>query len=167
MIYVTNESEQNEAFALSHLQNGRVDGVLISVSSKTVNKEHFLQIEKQELPLVFFDRVFDDYDTPKVTTDDFDSGFKATEHLIRQGCKRVAYLLISKNLSIGINRMEGYLEALRKNNIKLDKSLIVDCTNDKEKNNSLLEALLKSSKRPDGIFASVEHLAVSAYQVSQ
>jgi len=165
LIYVTNESDQNEALALSHLQNGRVDGVLISVSSKTVNKEHFHQLEKQELPLVFFDRVFDDYDTAKVTTDDFDSGFKATDHLVKQGCKRIAYLLISKNLSIGMNRMEGYLEALRKNNIKPDKKLIVDCTNDKDRNEALITSLLKSKQRPDGIFASVEHLAITSYQV--
>jgi LacI family transcriptional regulator len=165
LIYVTNESDEVESQALSHFQNGRVDGVLISVSSKTINDDALLNIQKQGLPLVFFDRVRDEFDTSKVTTDDFDSGFKATEHLIQQGCKRIAYLLISKNLSIGINRMQGYLEALNKHHIRQDKKLIIECTNDRDKNYALIENLLSGRQRPDGIFASVEHLAITSYHV--
>jgi LacI family transcriptional regulator len=165
LIYVTNENYDIESGVLGHLQNGRVDGVIISITSQTVNREHLLQIEKKGLPLVFFDRVCDEFETAKITTDDFESGFKATDHLIRQGCKRIAYLQISKNLSIGMHRMEGYLEALKKNHIPEDRQLIIDCTNSKEKNYELLHNLLESSERPDGIFASVEHLAVTSYHV--
>ena len=165
LIYVTNESDKIESESLKHLQNGRVDGLLISVSNKTVTDENLLQIQEQGIPVVFFDRVRDEFETAKVTTDDFESGFKAAEHLIQQGCKRIAYLQISKHLSIGMSRMRGYLEALKKNNLKEDKKLIVDCVDDKEKNYALIEALLKSKERPDGIFASVEHLAITSYLV--
>ena len=165
LIYVTNENDKIEDESLKHLQNGRIDGLLISVSNKTVTDENLRKIQEQGTPLVFFDRVCDEFETAKVTTDDFDSGFKAAEHLIQQGCKRVAYLQISKNLSIGMNRMRGYLEALKKHAIKEDRKLIVDCVDDKEKNYAMIEALLKSKDRPDGIFASVEHLAITTYQV--
>jgi LacI family transcriptional regulator len=165
LIYVTNESDKVEADSLKHLQNGRIDGLLISVSNKTVNDQALYQIQEQGLPLVFFDRVRDEFDTPKVTTDDFESGFKAAEHLIQQGCKKIAYLQISKNLSIGMNRMQGYLEALKKYNLPQDKKMILDCVDDHEKNYELVESLLKSPERPDGIFASVEHLAIAAYGV--
>lgn len=165
LIYVTNESDKVESESLQHVLSGRVDGLLISVSNKTIHDDHLLQIQKQGLPLVFFDRVRDEFDTAKVTTDDFESGFKATEHLIQQGCKRIAYLLISKNLSIGTNRMNGYLEALKKYHIHQDKKLIIECTNDKDKNYALIESVLSSRHRPDGVFASVEHLAITSYQV--
>jgi LacI family transcriptional regulator len=165
LIYVTNESDKIESESLKHLQNGRVDGLLISVSNKTVNEESLIRIQEQGIPLVFFDRVRDEFDTAKVTTDDFESGFKAAEHLIQQGCKKIAYLQISKSLSIGMNRMNGYLEALKKFNLPQDKKLIIDCIDDKEKNYASIETLLKSKDRPDGIFASVEHLAITSYQV--
>ena len=165
LIYVTNENDKVESDSLQHVQSGRVDGLLISVSSKTINDEHLLNIQKQGLPIVFFDRVLDEFETAKITTDDFDSGFKATEHLIQQGCKKIAYLLISKNLSIGTNRMQGYLEALKKYQIKEDRKLIIECTADKDKNYGLLETLLSSRQKPDGIFASVEHLAITSYLV--
>jgi len=165
LIYVTNENDKIESESLKHLQNGRIDGLLISVSNKTVNDEDLLRIQEQGIPLVFFDRVRDEFETAKVTTDDFESGFKAAEHLIRQGCKRIAYLQISNNLSIGMNRMRGYLEALKQYNLKQEKKLIVDCVDDREKNYASIEALLKSKERPDGIFASVEHLAITSYLV--
>jgi LacI family transcriptional regulator len=165
LIYVTNESDKIESESLQHFQSGRIDGLLISVSNKTVHDQDLLRIQEQGIPLVFFDRVRDEFETAKVTTDDFESGFKAAEHLIQQGCKRIAYLQISKNLSIGMNRMRGYLEALKKYNLKEDKKLIIDCVDDREKNYALIQALLKSKERPDGIFASVEHLAITSYLV--
>jgi len=165
LIYVTNENDKIESESLKHLQNGRIDGLLISVSNKTVNDEDLIRIQEQGIPLVFFDRVRDEFETAKVTTDDFESGFKAAEHLIKQGCKRIAYLQISNNLSIGMNRMRGYLEALKQYNLKEEKKLIVDCVDDREKNYASIEALLKSKERPDGIFASVEHLAITSYLV--
>ena len=54
LIYVTNESDKIESESLKHLQNGRVDGLLISVSNKTVNEDSLLQIQEQGIPLVFF-----------------------------------------------------------------------------------------------------------------
>ena len=165
LIYLTHEDYAIEAEVLKHLQNGRVDGVLISISSKTVKKDHFKELKQTGLPMIFFDRVCDEIQTAKVTTDDYESGYKATQHLIERQCKRIAYLLVSKNLSIGINRMQGYLDALKNNNIKVDSKLIVNGSNDKDRNFLLIEKLLKTDSRPDGLFASVEHLAVTSYHV--
>jgi LacI family transcriptional regulator len=165
LIYVTNENDQIESEALKHLQNGRVDGLLISVSNKTVTDEHLLRIQEQGLPIVFFDRVRDEFETAKVTTDDFESAFKAAEHLVQRGCKKIAYLQISKKLSIGVNRMRGYLEALNKYKLEQDRKWVVDCVDNREKNYEMIKALLKSKDRPDGIFASVEHLAITSYLV--
>lgn len=165
LIYVTNEDYEIESDVLNHLQSGRVDGVIISISSKTVKKDHLWKIQRQGLPLVFFDRVCDEFDTAKITTDDYNSGFRATEHLLNQGCERIAYLLISKNLSTGMLRMKGYMDALKKNKITLNNQLIVDCDAIKEKNYLQVTKLLKSRQKPDGIFASVESLALTAYHV--
>src|SRR5574337_1126568 len=165
LIYVTNENDKIETESLRHLQNGRIDGLLISVSNKTVNDENLQQLQQQGTPIVFFDRVRDDFETAKVTTDDFESGFKAAEHLIQQGCKKIAYLQIFKNLSIGVNRMNGYLEALKKYNLPQDKKLVIDCVDDRQTNYAMIGTLLKAKDRPDGIFASVEHLAITTYQV--
>ena len=165
LIYLTHEDFQKETAILRHLQSGRVDGVMISLSSETNNIDHLVDLQQRGLPIVFFDRVSEQMETAKVTTDDYESGIKATEHLLEEGCKRIAYLLVSENLSIGVNRMQGYKDALLKNKIPIDNKMIVECSNDNDNNFSLVEKLLSGKNRPDGIFASVEKLAITSYHV--
>ncbi len=163
LIYLTHEDMQKEVSVVKLLQNGRVDGIMISLSEETSNTSHLDELK--EMPLVFFDRVAEYIAVPKVTTDDYDSGMNATEHLIRNGCKRIAFLSISQNLSISQKRMMGYLEALKRNKINRDNSLIVNCTGGDKKNTDAIRKLLKRKNRPDGIFASVEKLALSTYEI--
>ncbi len=165
LIYLTHEDMQKEVAIIKLLQNGRVDGIMISLSEQTTSTAHLEELK--DMPLVFFDRVVEHIDAPKVTTDDKNSGFIATDHLIKNGCKRIAFLSISQNLSISKKRMSGYLEALKKNKIERDNSLMLTCTGDDKKNGNFIRKLLKRKNRPDGIFASVEKLAISTYEICE
>lgn len=165
LIYLTHEDPEKEIAIARHLQSGRVDGIVMSVSSRTKNTEHLVELYHKQIPIVFFDRVCDDIDTAKVTTDDYESGYKATEHLIENHCKRIAYLQISQNLSIGKKRMLGYANALLKHGIEYNDSLILTCEHDNEENYNLIRQLLTTDTAIDGIFASVEKLAITTYYV--
>lgn len=167
LIYLTHEDMLKEVAVTRLLQNGRVDGVMISLSSQTTDTRHFQELKEKGIPLVFFDRVTEEIDSPKITTDDYNSGMKATEHLIANGCVKIAFVSISQNLSITNKRMSGYLEALKKHNIKHDNSFVLSCNGDDEKNKDMIRKLLKKKNRPDAIFASVEKLAVATYEVCE
>src|SRR5437870_6800506 len=112
LIYLTHESFLKEENILKDFQSGRVDGILLSVSDETSNSDHVKKVISAGIPVVFFDRICEDVDTVRVITDDFESSYNATTHLIQKGCERIAYLSISANLSISNNRMEGYKKAL-------------------------------------------------------
>jgi LacI family transcriptional regulator len=163
LIYLTHEDMQREVSIIRLLQNGRVDGIMISMSEHTTDTTHLEELK--EMPLVFFDRVVEHIDVPKVTNDDYNCGFTSTEHLIQNGCKRIAFLSISQKLSISKERLRGYLDALKKNKIDRDNSLIVSCSGNDDENNDLIRKLLRRKNRPDGIFASVEKLAISTYEI--
>lgn len=167
LIYQTHDDVQQEISIAKHLQNGRVDGVLISLSSQTEDTKHLQDLKNEGIPIVFFDRVAEDIDAPKITTNDYESGFNAAEHLIENGCKNIAFLSISNKLSIANNRMNGYADALRKHGLKPEKKLIINCDTDKEKNKILITNLLKQTNRPDAIFACVEELAVASYEICE
>ena len=167
LIYLTHEDMQKEVAITKLLQNGRVDGIMMSLSEQTSDITHLEALKEMNIPLVFFDRIVDGLDAPKVTTDDYNCGIKATEHLIENGCKQIAFLSISQHLSISNKRMEGYLEALHRNNLPANNDLIVACDRDEAKNNELIQELLKRENRPDGIFASVEKLAISTYKICE
>ncbi|TKC61082.1 LacI family transcriptional regulator [Pedobacter hiemivivus] len=162
LIYATDDVYEKEVSFIQHLHNGRADGIIMSVSGEANDHNYLNELTQKRLPLVFFDRVYEDIITPRVITNDYDSSFSATQHLIKQGCKRIAYLVINKNLSIGKFRMQGYIDALLKYNIPYDDRLVVDCTNSYSKNNVILKQMLTELK-PDGVFTSVERLAFATY----
>ena len=162
LIYATDDDYQKEVSFIRHLHNGRADGIIMSVSGEANDHTYLNELTQKRLPLVFFDRVYEDIITPRVITNDYDSSFSATQHLIKQGCTRIAYLVINKNLSIGKFRMQGYIDALLKYKIPYDESLVIDCTNSYSKNNVILKKVLTELK-PDGVFTSVERLAFATY----
>lgn len=165
LIYVTDDDYQKEVDFIRHLHNGRADGIIMSASGEANNHSYLNRLGGKRLPLVFFDRVYEDIDVPRVVTNDYDSSFKATEHLIQQGCRKIAYLVVNKSLSIGKTRMQGYIDALEKHQLEFDDKFIIDCSNSYEENNIIIKEALKELK-PDGIFASVERLAFAAYYAS-
>jgi LacI family transcriptional regulator len=69
-------------------------------SSKNLDLEHFKELKIKGLPIVFFDRVPQDYAAHKVTTDNFAGAYQATKHLIEQGYRKIAHLTTTSWLSI-------------------------------------------------------------------
>ena len=72
-----------------------------------------------------FDRITDEVECDKVIVDDFDSGQNVTPPLIDLGCKNIALISSSNNLSVGKLRAEGYLKALKINNIEINEKIII------------------------------------------
>ena len=164
LIYLTHESFENEKNILKEFQCGRVDGVLISVSSETSQGDHINDLILNGVPVIFFDRICEKVETAMITTDDWESGYKATEHLIQQGCDKIAFLSISKKLSMSGKRLTGYFQALTDYKLRVDKKNVLLCTNDEQQNYLLILKLLKKKNRPNGIVASVEKLTTPVYQ---
>lgn len=167
LIYLTHESLEKEISIMKLLQNGRVDGIVMSISSETIDTSHLQEMKNKEIPMVFFDRVAESIVAPQVNTNDQEAGYIGTEHLINKGCKRIAFLSISDHLSISHKRMQGF--QLATNAYKFKKSDVIIQhfgTDDAEARKNLVR-LLKSKRRPDGIFASVEKLALMVYDVCQ
>ena len=164
LIYLTHEDGLREKEILNLLRSGRVDGLMISVSNTTTSFEHLEAWKNSGMPLVFFDRVYENIKVPQITTDDAEASFKATELLLKRGCKKIAFLSLANSLSISIRRKSGYEKALKKYNLT-DNSLTIECSQDDESNREKIRKLLQSSDKPDGIFACVEKFAVNTYEV--
>ncbi|HWJ92960.1 MAG TPA: LacI family DNA-binding transcriptional regulator [Flavisolibacter sp.] len=164
LIYLTHEDHLKEVAFTHHLQSGRVDGVIMSLSDGTKGCTHLDNLRQKGLPVVFFDRIYEKCATAKVTTNDYESGYQATQHLIEQGCKKIAHLRFAQDLSISKKRMEGYIQALKDNDLPFHKKMVIFCNNTEEDYILIKEAL--SSLKPDGIFSSFEKLAMHTYQAS-
>lgn len=165
LIYLTHDNFVNEQSILKNLNNGRVDGVIIFVSSETDHSFHVRQLQAKKIPVIFLGRVCDDIDTAKITTNDFENGKNAALHLINQGCKNISLLTISKSMYFAQPRLEGFRTALRSNGFPFIESNIIYGTKNEEENHKLLTKLMTRKTRPDGIIATGETLTIGAYTV--
>lgn len=163
LVYSTHEDVEREKKIVNLLMNGRADAIVMSVSSQTSDISHLAKLHERGFPLIFFDRICQDIPTTKFITNDYESSYEGTKHLIQQGCRKIAFLMLSKELSITKERYRGYLDALKTAGLSPTPSLQVTCAHDEEKNIEAIRAMLTSADRPDGLFSSVEKLALATY----
>jgi len=151
MLCQSSEMYEREKLNSKVLLGSRVEGVLASISKETLKFGHFEDLIHHNIPLVFFDRIAPPLETDRVVVDDFNGAFKATEYLIKTGCKRIAHLSASQQLQIGYQRKRGYISALEKNRISVDDSLVAHC--DKfDKALEVVPQLMALDNPPDAIF---------------
>jgi len=167
LLYLTYDDPDKEKSIFNFLKSGRVDGIIISTVCKDDDIDHIKEMSSLGLPIIFIDRICQSFPTAKITTDDVDGSFKAVEHLIKKGCKRIGYLYVLQNFSIGKRRLEGYINALKKNNIPVDEKLILKCDQHYDENYKILKDLLLSDYKPDGILSPVEKMAITCYYVCE
>ena len=153
IICQSNETHQTEILNVQALMASRVDGLLISHSRETASFEHIKLHLNKGVPIVHFDRVCNELDTPKVIQEDFKGSFELVEHLIKQGCKRIAIFAGPEKLLISQTRLEGYRKALENNGIVYDKTLVYHGNFQKQESIYALNNWLNLSNPPDGIFA--------------
>lgn len=165
MFCQSNESYEKELLDTKALLSHRVDGILASHSRETSNFAHFQEVKTRGIPLVFFDRIPKDIVAPKVGIDDFAAAKSATQHLIEQGCTRIAHIAGPLALEIGQKRLEGYQSALTDHQLDPSDDLIIEAlAGSKEEGYRCMKSLLAKNQNqiPDGLFANNDISAIGA-----
>jgi len=160
IISQSDESLSIEKANVEALLANRVDGMIVSLSKETIDADHFNKVINTETPIIFFDRVNEDLNTSRVIIDDYEASYKAVEHLIDQGCKRIAHIAGPPNLFNSRKRLEGYKDAIRDHGLFLDKKLIVFSSFQSDEVKPYTDYLLSLKSPPDGIFAVNDNSAV-------
>lgn len=164
MFCQSNESFETEKNNIHTLLSSRVDGLLISLSRETETMDHLTSLQKKNIPLVLFDRVFDEVNTSKVMVDDYEGAYSAVQYLFKTGCKKIAYLGGPKNLSISNHRLNGYKDAIRDNKNIVDPELISNCEHLEDDATSETERILNLKNPPDAIFCFNDPIAIICMQ---
>lgn len=163
LISQSHDSLANEMANAKTLYDSRIHALIVSLAMETDSLEHFNELRDNGTPLVFVDRVPDEANCQKVVIDNFSTGFDATQHLIDQGCRRIAILTGNTNQHIYRERHRGYLEALRSNGLPVDEALVKEgCHQTIEEGSEFTQALLQLTNPPDGIFSTNDMAAVGA-----
>jgi LacI family transcriptional regulator len=155
----SSERYEKEAANAQNLFDKRVDGLIASLAFDTRNLDHYNSFMEKNVPVLFFDRVEQDGKNTVVIIDNAKCGYLATDHLIKQGCKRIAHVTSSLKRNVYSQRYKGYRDALFDNNIPFDESLvIVQDLSEKSGVDAALK-MLKMTPRPDGVFLTNDFVA--------
>ncbi len=165
IISQSNESYDREVLDTKAMFNNRVDGILMSISKETKDYSHIESVHKRGVPIVFFDRKCDAFDSSTVMVDDFQGGYQATEHLIQQGYKKILHIAGPYNLDITRQRKMGHKKALEDHGLTYEPGLIIqdEISTDEEHTKRLTLDFLKNAEyMPDAIFANNDITALGA-----
>lgn len=165
-IFQSRDSVKREIEIAKTLQNRMVDGIVGCLAIETKKSDHFKKLNKLGVPLVFYDRVPSDFETNKIVINDYESAFRATEHLIKIGCKNIGHIAGPQTTGIFQDRLEGYKAALKKYDLNI-KSDLIKYANDLsyEEGVSCANDYLEAGIPVDGIFCANDYTAISVIQV--
>lgn len=164
--FLTNDSLEKEIEMIQQCLLWSVEAVLISLSKETVNLDHLAPLKTANIKCVLLDKVLDNDAFVSVTIDSAYASYKAVSHLIEKGHTNILGIFGNRNFSISQERIKGYKNALKENNLPvLDENIITVEKSDVL--DSILPAILNHNKKITAIFTmSDELLAKSIYHIN-
>src|SRR5690554_346751 len=102
------ESREKEIANAKMMFNSRVDGLLVSLVDDSINIDHFQPFLKKGIPLLFYDRVTTNGAFAGVVIDNVQAAYKATAHLISEGCKNIVHVSNNTKINVYADRLKGF-----------------------------------------------------------
>ncbi|MFK7937011.1 MAG: LacI family DNA-binding transcriptional regulator [Saprospiraceae bacterium] len=118
--FQSNDLLEKEKNCVKMCRNFGVDGLLVCLSKETQSVEHFTQLDRYDIPVVFVDKIIPEQVGATVTIDDFQAAFMAVSHLLTKGYRQIAGVFADPHLAITQQRFAGYKAALEKHGISYD-----------------------------------------------
>ncbi|MBC2277760.1 LacI family transcriptional regulator [Listeria welshimeri] len=156
----TGRNLDKELAYLNMLESKMVDGLIV-ISGADEFGFNYSNAENG-IPYVCIDRQpKDKKDTIFISSNHYQGAFEATEALIHAGAKSPVIFMHSRQSSSAKERLKGFQDALKKNNIQMDPELSIFTMDlqkpDYQKN---IAAFVQKAKKIDGIFAINDHIAI-------
>ena len=167
MINQSNEDGKIELQNLDAIMENRVAGVIASVANVKANKDNYLQLQKLGIPVVLFDRFFEDPNFSKVIINNNQGAKDATEYLIESGRKNIAFYLGLEENPVFEERYHGYLGALEKHKIPVNSKLIIRGGIELEDGIDLITDISKSNIEIDALLCVVDMVALGVISGSR
>lgn len=142
--------------------NQRVDGLIISpLQGDDVDLTYISDIMGKKYPLVMLGRL-KNFSTNSIDINNVESSFEAVSYLIKLGHKNIAYFAGPSYSIHSFERLEGYQNALIKNNIPIKKKYIMQVgshiKNGYESGKQLFSKFKENS--PTGVFCYNDLVAI-------
>lgn len=166
VITVSQELASREKRHIQSLLSMRVDGLIVSITEETKDYAIFEKIIQSNIPLVFIDRVPSIKNVFSVTVDDKGGAFSAVDYFIKNGITKIGHVGGYSHINIGRARLNGFIEAINKNNIPINKNWVIEGGFGEEDGYRGFKEMFKTGSLPEAIFAVTYPVAIGVYEAA-
>jgi len=166
VLTVSEEKAEKEKNHVQFLLSMKMDGLIISITQETTDFAIFQKIIQHNVPIVFVDRAPDMPGISSVTVNDRGGAFAATEYAINKGYKNIAKIGGNNNINIGRQRNEGFFEAMKLYDYKINPDWIIDGGFGHEAGYNGFKSIYKNGKLPEYILAITYPAALGIYEAA-
>lgn len=159
----TNWDTDKEKLYLKTLQEKRVDGIILHPAHND-GETHLYDFQ---IPMILLNKIPGIAEYSSIEIDNVRGGFIATKHLIEAGYKKIAFIGGTESSPSNAERKEGYKLALKKYNIPIDESLIINGKFKSESGYESLKKLIDSGNTPDAVFGGNDVIALGVLHCAQ
>jgi LacI family transcriptional regulator len=167
LIGQSRDDMEREKQIVDAMRRQRVDGLLVSLSKNTRSYEHFEQLKKYNIPVVFFDRVPDTADAYTVSCNLENSSVALVDWLVKKGHQQIGFIKGPDAIIHSKQRLDGYYAGLKKNKLKADAAFVVQTDLGKKKTEDAMHKLLALKDRPTAVIAFNDYVALDAIKYSR
>ena len=140
------------------VQGKRVAGILLLYSRK--NDKLLSYLNKVKVPFTVVGRPYEkEQQITYVDNDNVQTSIDVTNHLIKLGHKRIAFIGGNQQFVVTVDRLKGYKRALEKAKINYDERFVIGEMAVKEEGQAVVEALMKLEKPPTAIITQDDLIA--------
>jgi LacI family transcriptional regulator len=158
ILYTTHRTASKEANYVANLAKGMVDGLLLVLPRSPA--DYIGTLTGRNFPFVLIDHQGTGRNCPAVGATNWQGAYRATEYLIKLGHSRIGFITGSMDLGCSMERLEGYLSALRTHHASDAPELIYEGTFFQPDGYAGASALLDLPNPPSAIFASNDIMAL-------
>jgi LacI family transcriptional regulator len=163
VVYCSTDNDETKARELINMLSQRqVDGYIIT---PTLNlEEDIRRLQGENKPVVLVDRYFPQHnEIPYVLVDNYGGVSKGMDYLIEKGYRKIGMVAIEPDMAHMKDRHDAYYDALKKNNIAADASLVKQIPYQRVRESALqdiMEFLKGRLKELDAVFFMTNYLGV-------
>jgi DNA-binding LacI/PurR family transcriptional regulator len=158
----TDNDPTKEKAYLDELRSYRPAGLLVIPAAESDLSAELGPPTPNSVPVVCIDRCPADWKGDAVLVANEEGSFRATEHLLKMGHKRLAAIAGPSHLQNALERLNGFRKALAKYGIEIAPEYIQETGFDRDSGYRGGIRLLNMLPRPTAIFASNDLMALGA-----
>lgn len=147
------------------MSTGLVGGIIMMAPAIGENLKDL--VKKNTVPFVIINGKKGLVDTDTINVDNYSGAYKMTEYLIKKGYKKIAHITGAKGNADAEERLKGYMAALKKYNMKFNKSWVVEGAFTIESGVEGFNIINKLKNRPEVIFAANDMMAIGCYNAAR